>query len=586
MDYLADTGIDLTPKTLQPRPKINEPTTPLINDYTTDSKFVAPPAYVAPPAMKEINPLNNTGIGLPDPVPEPVVVPVDARGDTFKTIDSYKPAPAQPQRTSVLDMPSSKVQQQVARSVYDPNLLKEHTQASINLAQMTQKLKDAGTLPPENFQALIDLQLKQAENLDPTNSAGDVFKYQENANKTRADINKVREELVSLRDKAVDPDRYVKSLSPASKALSMIAGLAEAFLTATGKPPTKSYLDTLQNAIKDDINLQANELKRKGDSLADEFTMLQNELSMHGNELTAKLALETKLLEATRSKLATEAEKLQLTADQQYSADILDAQMNEKIYDNLLKMTVGNLTETSVPYSIDEGAIAAKEEIARKEIKDIEARTLKVPVIGDDNKIVKDPQTGETLYKQYVVSGTQERANSLKDTVTDANNMLQKMEMISNISMSYLDKVNPTSEDKAILQTSLKSLMLDAQQFNKLGVLSEADQAVLSEILGEDSNPLKVISHFKTKQDTYRDAIIQKVNLIVDSNASAPIDAYISNNYNDSVLLRNPVFSNFVNSKNNEVARTNQVRNVVASKQETDNARAVDDLTKGFKQTK
>ena len=536
------------------------------------------------------------GLTLPDPVsdvmesqtkvpsllPQEPVEPVelrDPKGDKVRFIDQYLAPEPQAQfkvgegREHKFDRaPNQVVQWQKTKNVIDPLLMKEAVESQRNLGKLMAKMKQEGSLSPEIFNQLIDVQVRMGENLDPNNEAGTVHQYLTSVNEVKQKMGQVYQDLQEIKNREVDPNRYFEELPVMTQIASVVSRFASSVLKQRGFMDKDAVVlaDRIQQEINQDINRQMQEINKDRELVGAEYQFLQNELSMLGNEVDAKLALEAKLLESTRSKISDMATQKQLTTEQRYGLELIDAEINKNITDLLLNMYTGQMSQSGAPFVEDSAAQEKREERVLNTIKELDRNTVKIPLLDESGRLIKDEQN-QLVNTSYVI----ERGDPIKinEEVSRVSNILKTIDELEQLTL--WDRATPGARSSEA-QALNRILQAQAKELLDLTTLNVNSREFLDEIL---QDPTKIIDFSEVKRGAFRSQMAQKVNSVRESSAPQQLSSYLKDRYGSTTLINDPTFLRYYAQADKDSKRALQARRTYTPPER----QAIGELQKGVR---
>jgi len=530
------------------------------------------PASLAPTMPQQAlqqpttNPFNNVGLKpLVEPL-APVQSPIQTNEpsvsanppqDRLMTNDDLIKKPAT-QTQPTQQRPAIAQKKVITGKEYSPNLLNEVESSFNGMMSTMSKLVDTKVVSEEEMapymKAVANYAAHTDMNVDGT-IANDYFKKVE---KTKSDIRDVYAEMKSITAQEIDPDRYIKKMSGAAKLGAVLEAAFRSWMTVSGKKNLidgTSWADQIKQAARDDVNFQFNELKSKKEGVGTKYNMLNDELKRHGDEVNAKLGMESKLIAAAGAKLDSILKQKNLTEGQRLEVKAEQEKLKYGVALNLLQMTGRGYTLQQEPQTSRMPA-----ENLFKTRQDIRGRLMAVPKFNDKNEIMVDSSGSPVL--DYRVADSKEGLGATKKGVIAGVSAIQQIDELLELqqtALSLKDKVNPNSELMGEIKARAKTLMMNLKNFYELGAITAPDLEILNDIIGD---PTAVIfsDKFKGTVAGFKNSVVNDLDLGVRSGAPLTVEEYTKQIYGEDLLptILNKDFMNDLKFRKSQTFSKNQ----------------------------
>jgi hypothetical protein len=284
--------------------------------------------------------------------------------------------------------------------------------------------------------------------------------------------------------------------------------------------------------------------------------------------MSAKLSLETQLLEAVKGRLTAEAAKATATAEYRNAVDAMISQFDAQQTENILNMYSSQLEQHTTPFMSDPAIIEKQEERAISEVKEIGTRIVRFPLLDESGRLVKNDQ-GEVATMPYYNQSDIPSRDILSKT-QNAIQVLNIIEELDDIQLSALDKKTPGIEsDRA--NPLANSLKIAAANFSEAGTLSRSNLKVIEGMTGD---PFSILQKAYAMRNELRRQVSSDLNNYRTTSAPKTASTHISEMYQDTSLSQNSVFVAALQNFAKEEQRANEARRVSLQRP----ARAMTDL--------
>ena len=341
--------------------------------------------------------------------------------------------------------------------------------------------------------------LELQDMLDPNSEN---FKsFTNKVNEAKTNIEKAEQDLAEFQKEAkVDPNRYAHNMSNTGKAIKMIAKMLEGFGAAMAlrggvQIPTGMVSKQLQQSIDQDIALQKDELASKEKGLTTDVNRYSKNLALLKDERAAELKTKSDMLTVTKMSLdnlkaqyqgqmdEAEFQKVQSGLDLEIAKTNLE--MNKRLVNTSVNTTVTK--ERRQGQGIDAGEIKKRAD-AEEAMKGLSERDV-------------------PLFNKYKLEAySKEEAKDLRDQMASYEGVMSMLETMKKLEAEYGNEMLPT-DAKALGDSLAADFLLLKKNLEKLGVLSEADKDIITDLL---KTPKK--DWLKTARVTIENQLAQSTN--------------------------------------------------------------------------
>ena len=411
-------------------------------------------------------------------------------------------------------------------------------------ARIMGAMQKESVLDPKQYEELITAQADYAHALDPTNESGLVYGYLQKANAINGKIADVRKELLDMKEKKVDPDKYFNELPKAQQLTAILSRSIGNINKMAGTVPlgAQSYADFIDGQVNQDIKLQMDAMKTDREGLLTEAGLLGDELKNARNDTDGLMAYKVKAIEGVISKINTLTAQKKLSAEEKYGAGLVVLELEKKQLDECTNLYTQSFKNEFAATEDTGGMLTPLQSTEVMKVQnEVESKIVEVPIFSEDGRVVKD-ENGQTVSMPHVVSrGSQSQVDSVQRSVVDVLDAVETINQIDDLlsERGIFEKMLPNAR-KATLDSLNSSLSMSMQSYFKLGVLSEGDKVIHAEMKGDPTKLFSFDGNQLAKLRSMRGSLIRSVKTNVAQFAPQTVTNYLDSTYGGTYLRNIP----------------------------------------------